>query len=88
MKSRGCNSPSPSQGGLACMLSDGSGRRATHETKRVTCNNKSCPSKQGKCSWFRFSITNLSTKVPKYYIHFAHFSASYFYPYDHYHKVE
>ena len=42
-KSRSCNNPSPSSGGLNCLLSDGSGNRGTSESSTQVCNPQTCP---------------------------------------------
>ena len=41
-RTRQCNDPSPSNGGLHCELSDGTGNRAMMETKPNQCQTQSC----------------------------------------------
>ena len=42
-KSRSCNNPLPSNGGLNCVLSDGTGNRGTIESQSQSCNSQACP---------------------------------------------
>ena len=46
-KTRSCDSPPPDSSGMACLLSDGSGKRGTEEwDKRIKCSLEKCPSKR------------------------------------------
>ena len=42
-KTRTCDNPVPSNGGLDCELSDGSGNRGSTENQSQACNIQGCP---------------------------------------------
>ena len=55
-KSRLCNNPEASYGGLQCLKSHGNGNRGTNETLSRRCNTQACP---GNFLPYHFSSHNV-----------------------------
>jgi len=59
-RSRVCNSPSASHGGLHCVLSDGSGNRDTEEDERRECGTTPCPVNGNWGKWTDFGTCSVT----------------------------
>lgn len=59
-RSRLCSNPPSSNGGLNCLLSDGSSRRSKNETVQKTCNDLPCPVNGNWGEWTGFNQCSVS----------------------------